>query len=73
MKRDNGLDLKTTKPSLNTFTKPWGKKAGVMVEGFGSSCKINGKSNTSYQIDVLTSHSKKGKYLSNRDRVEILE
>ena len=34
-----------------------GKLAGVKVEGWGSSCKVQGKSGGCYQIDVLTSHS----------------
>lgn len=34
-----------------------GKQAGVKVEGYGSSCKIKGKSGIDHQIDVLTSHT----------------
>lgn len=34
-----------------------GGSKGVTVEGFGSSCKVKGKSHTSYQIDVLTNHT----------------
>lgn len=34
-----------------------GKKTGVKIEGYGSSCKVKGKSGVDHQIDVLTSHS----------------
>lgn len=34
-----------------------GKKAGVKIEGFGSTCRVKGKSGVSHQVDVLTSHT----------------
>lgn len=34
-----------------------GKKAGVKIEGFGTTCRVQGKSGVSHQIDVLTKHS----------------
>ena len=34
-----------------------GKQAGVKTVGYGSACKVKGKSGVSHQIDVLTSHT----------------
>jgi hypothetical protein len=33
-----------------------GKEHGVKVEGYGNTCKVEGKSGVKHQIDVLTSH-----------------
>lgn len=34
-----------------------GKESGVIIKGYGNSCKVLGKSGVKHQIDVLTSHS----------------
>lgn len=34
-----------------------GQANGVKIEGYGSKCKVKGKSGVEHQIDVLTSHS----------------
>ena len=34
-----------------------GEGSGITIEGFGSSCRVKGKSGSSYQIDVLTEQS----------------
>ena len=34
-----------------------GESSGITIEGFGSSCRVQGRSGSWYQIDVLTRQS----------------
>lgn len=51
------LDWKTYESITKYIYETLGSKTGVKVLGYGSSCKIEGKSGVSHQIDILTSHS----------------
>ncbi|WP_426484624.1 restriction endonuclease [Flavobacterium sp. 2] len=53
----NTLDWKTYESITKYIYETLGKQTGVKVKGYGSSCKVIGKSGLSHQIDVLTSHS----------------
>ncbi|NUY81895.1 restriction endonuclease [Flavobacterium sp. MAH-1] len=56
MSADSDLDWKKYEAITKYIYEALGKNSGVTVEGWGSKCKVRGKSNTTYQIDVLTSH-----------------
>jgi hypothetical protein len=51
------LDWKTYESITKYIYETLGNKAGVTITGYGSSCKVKGKSGVSHQIDVLTAHS----------------
>lgn len=53
----NELDWKTYESITKYIYETLGKQSGVTVKGYGSNCKVVGKSGLSHQIDVLTSHS----------------
>jgi hypothetical protein len=57
MPEKNNLDWKTYEFITKYIYETLGKEAGVKVEGYGSNCKVQGKSGVEHQIDVLTSHS----------------
>ena len=53
----NNLDWKKYEAITKYIYETLGKESGVKIKGYGSSCKVKGKSGVSHQIDVLTSHS----------------
>lgn len=57
MSEANSLDWRTYESITKYIYETLGKKTGVKVKGYGSTCKVNGKSGVIHQIDVLTSHS----------------
>ncbi len=57
MPKANSLDWKTYESITKYIYETLGKQSGVTIKGYGSSCKVKGKSGTSHQIDVITSHT----------------
>lgn len=57
MPKANTLDWKTYESITKYIYETLGKKSGVSVKGYGSTCTVKGKSGVSHQIDVLTAHS----------------
>jgi hypothetical protein len=57
MPQQNNLDWKTYESITKYIYETLDKESGVKIEGYGSKCKIKGKSGVQHQIDVLTSHS----------------
>jgi hypothetical protein len=57
MYKTKELDWKTYESITKYIYETLGHQSGVTVKGYGSSCKVIGKSGLSHQIDVLTSHS----------------
>lgn len=53
----NKLDWKTYESITKYIYETLGKQSEVRIKGYGSNCKVKGKSGTSHQIDVLTTHS----------------
>lgn len=53
----NTLDWKTYESITKYIYETLGKETGVKIKGYGSNCKVTGKSGICHQIDVLTSHS----------------
>ncbi|HVX28380.1 MAG TPA: restriction endonuclease, partial [Parafilimonas sp.] len=51
------LDWKKYEAVTKYIYKTLGKQSGVKIKGYGSSCKITGKSGVAHQIDILTTHS----------------
>lgn len=51
------MDWKDYEELTKYIYESLGKQVGVKVEGYGSSCKVKGKSGIDHQIDVLTSHT----------------
>lgn len=51
------MDWKDYEELTKYIYESLGKQAGVKVEGYGSSCKVKGKSGIEHQIDILTSHT----------------
>lgn len=51
------MDWKEYEQVTKQIYETLGKDAGVIIECFGGSCKVKGKSGVEHQIDVLTSHS----------------
>ena len=52
----NNLDWKTYESITKYIYETLGHQDGVMVKGYGNTCKVVGKSGLKHQIDVLTSH-----------------
>lgn len=57
MPEKTNLDWKTYESITKYIYETLGSKTGVKVLGYGSNCKIVGKSGVYHQIDILTSHS----------------
>jgi len=57
MSEANKLDWKKYEEITKYIYETLGKESGVKIKGYGSSCKVKGKSGVSHQIDVLTTHS----------------
>jgi len=57
MSTTNNLNWKTYESITKYIYGTLGKQSGVTIKGYGSNCKIKGKSGVSHQIDVLTVHS----------------
>ncbi|AXP82729.1 Restriction endonuclease [Mariniflexile rhizosphaerae] len=57
MHETKNLDWKTYESITKYIYETLGKQSGVTIKGYGSNCKVKGKSGTSHQIDVLTTHS----------------
>jgi hypothetical protein len=51
------LDWKKYEAITKYIYETLGKESGVKIKGYGSSCKVIGKSGVSHQIDVLTTYS----------------
>lgn len=51
------LDWKKYEVIVKYIYECLGKESGVIIEGYGNSCKVTGKSGVEHQIDVLTNHS----------------
>lgn len=51
------MDWKAYENITKYIYEALGKQAGVKIIGYGSDCKVKGKSGVSHQIDVLTSHT----------------
>ncbi len=51
------LDWKDYEKITRYIYETLGKENGVIIKGFGSTCKVKGKSGVYHQIDVLTLHS----------------
>ncbi|MBN9285588.1 MULTISPECIES: restriction endonuclease [unclassified Flavobacterium] len=57
MQETNKLDWKIYESITKYIYEMLGHQAGVTVKGYGSNCKVVGKSGLSHQIDVHTSHT----------------
>lgn len=57
MVTEMNLDWKLYESITKYIYETMGKVDSVKIEGYGSSCKVPGKSGAYHQIDVLTSHS----------------
>lgn len=57
MSTANKLDWKTYESITKYIYQTLGKQSGVTIKGYGSNCKVVGKSGVSHQIDVLTAHA----------------
>lgn len=53
----NTLDWKTYESITKYIYETLGQQSGVTIKGYGSNCKVVGKSGLSHQIDVHTSHT----------------
>jgi len=53
----NNLDWKTYESITKYIYETLGHQSGVTIKGYGSTCKVIGKSGLSHQIDVITSHT----------------
>ena len=51
------MDDKEYEATTAALYQAMGEGSGITIEGFGSSCRIQGKSGSWYQIDVLTKQS----------------
>ncbi len=57
MTKPNNLDWKQYEGITKYIYETLGRQSGVKIKGYGSTCKVTGKSGVAYQIDVLTAHS----------------
>lgn len=57
MPKANTLDWKKYESITKYIYQILGQQSGVNMKGYGSTCKVTGKSGVSHQIDVLTTHS----------------
>ena len=51
------MDDKEYEATTAALYRAMGEGSGITIEGFGSSCRVQGKSGSWYQIDVLTKQS----------------
>lgn len=56
MSRTADLDWKIYESITKYIYEMLGHQSGVTIKGYGSTCKVVGKSGLSHQIDVITSH-----------------
>lgn len=54
---ENNLNWKAYEAITKYIYETLGKEFGVTIEGYGSNCKVQGKSGSFHQIDVLTKQS----------------
>lgn len=57
MTKPNNLDWKQYEAITKYIYETLGRQSGVKIKGYGSTCKVTGKSGVAHQIDVLTAHS----------------
>ncbi|MES2431697.1 MAG: restriction endonuclease [Bacteroidota bacterium] len=57
MPKKTNLDWKIYESITKYIYETLGRKTGVKILGFGSNCKVPGKSGVNHQIDILTTHS----------------
>ena len=57
MSTTNNLDWKTYESITKYIYETLGRQSGVTIKGYGSTCKVQGKSGLNHQIDVITSHA----------------
>lgn len=57
MPKANTIDWKVYESITKYIYETLGSQSGVTIKGYGSTCKVKGKSGVSHQIDVLTAHS----------------
>lgn len=57
MPEKTNLDWKTYESITKYIYETLGRKTGVKIVGYGSNCKVLGKSGVNHQIDILTTHS----------------
>lgn len=57
MSQEKNLDWKIYESITKYIYEALGKEFGVKIKGYGSTCKVIGKSGVEHQVDVLTSHS----------------
>ncbi|MDF0707670.1 restriction endonuclease [Flagellimonas okinawensis] len=55
--RENSLDWKEYEAITKYIYETLGKEFGVTIEGYGITCKVEGRSGSFHQIDVLTKQS----------------
>lgn len=53
----NKLDWKIYESITKYIYETLGRQSGVTIKGYGSTCKVKGKSGSSHQIDVITLHT----------------
>ena len=51
------MDDKEYEAATAALYQAMGESSGIIIEGFGSSCRVQGKSGSWYQVDVLTRQS----------------
>jgi hypothetical protein len=57
MTKANNLDWKQYEAIAKYIYETLGRQSGVKIKGYGSTCKVTGKSGVAHQIDILTTHS----------------
>jgi Restriction endonuclease len=57
MTQEKNLDWKIYESITKYIYETLGKEFGIKIKGYGSTCKVIGKSGVTHQIDVLTFHS----------------
>lgn len=57
MTKLNNLDWKQYEAITKYIYESLGKQSGVKIKGYGSNCKVIGKSGVAHQIDILATHS----------------
>lgn len=57
MPETDNLDWKAYESITKYIYETLGRQSGVTIKGYGSTCKVKGKSGLIHQIDVITSHT----------------
>lgn len=57
MTKANNLDWKQYESITKYIYETLGRQSGVKIKGYGSNCKVIGKSGVPHQIDILSTHS----------------